>query len=89
MDGCAPRRGELGGVAGHGGRHGRAQPWLCSREWRVRGWRLGTRFATWPKGGRHGQGRGRASRTALAGGVRGNLGHGDDARERESREHVA
>jgi len=26
-------------------------PWLCSREWRVRGWRLGTRFATWPKGG--------------------------------------
>ena len=34
-------------------------------------------------------GRGRASRTALAGGVRGELGHGDDARERESREHVA
>jgi len=28
-------------------------------------------------------GRGRASRTALAGGVRGELGHGDDARERE------
>jgi len=64
-------------------------PWLCSREWRVRGWRLGTRFATWPKGGRRGHGRGRASRTALAGGVRGELGHGDDARERESREHVA
>ena len=26
VDGCAPRRGELGGVDGHGGRHGRARP---------------------------------------------------------------
>ena len=48
---------------------GGLSPWLCSREWRVRGWRLGTRFATWPKGGRRGHGRGRASRTALAGGA--------------------